>query len=86
MHVWVCSCLLKVEGGATSVSVRGEGHEIFIGTSHGNVYRCALTEFKPELRTSSHSRAISVRLSRYLWGVWLFPFFSLTLFLSLSHL
>lgn len=43
-----------VSGGATSITVRGAGHQLFVGVNKGNIYRINYTDFKPECINSCH--------------------------------
>eukprot|EP00042_Codosiga_hollandica_P004593 m.14334 g.14334 ORF g.14334 m.14334 type:complete len:611 (+) comp22175_c0_seq1:135-1967(+) len=49
----------KLEGGISSVALRGDGHEIFVGTSRSEIYRVAVADFAPELRQVSHPSKIN---------------------------
>jgi len=44
----------KLAGGATSIAVRGAGHQLFVGVNRGNIYRLNFSDFKPECINSCH--------------------------------
>eukprot|EP00116_Pleurobrachia_bachei_P007216 sb/3467478/ len=41
-------------GGATSIAVRGAGHQIFVGVNKGNIYSINFSDFKPVCVNSCH--------------------------------
>ncbi|XP_060723217.1 cilia- and flagella-associated protein 52 [Tachysurus vachellii] len=49
---------VTLEGGVTSVALRGEGQQVFVGTEASQIYRFGYTDFTPELITSSHCSAV----------------------------
>ncbi|GCB71109.1 cilia- and flagella-associated protein 52 isoform X1 [Scyliorhinus torazame] len=49
---------VQVEGGISSISLRGQGHQFFVGTFTSQIYRFNFTEFKEELITTCHSDAV----------------------------
>ncbi|KAM6297486.1 cilia- and flagella-associated protein 52 [Aegotheles albertisi] len=49
---------IEVQGGVTSLTCRGQGHQFFVGTSECQIYRVNYTEFKEELIAVCHSEAI----------------------------
>ncbi|XP_072414529.1 cilia- and flagella-associated protein 52 [Chiloscyllium punctatum] len=49
---------VQVDGGITSISLRGQGHQFFVGTITSQIYRFNFTEFKEELITTCHSNAV----------------------------
>ncbi|XP_076871510.1 cilia- and flagella-associated protein 52 isoform X4 [Brachyhypopomus gauderio] len=49
---------VELEGGVTSVALRGEGQHVFVGTSAAQVYRFGYTDFKPVLVATNHSSAV----------------------------
>ncbi|XP_062852619.1 cilia- and flagella-associated protein 52 [Trichomycterus rosablanca] len=49
---------VMVEGGVSSIALRGEGHHVFIGTEAAQIYRLRYNEFNPELLSTSHSSAV----------------------------
>ncbi|XP_078426734.1 cilia- and flagella-associated protein 52 [Cetorhinus maximus] len=49
---------VQVEGGITSISLRGQGHQFFVGTITCQIYRFNFTEFKEELITTCHCDAV----------------------------
>jgi hypothetical protein len=59
--VWKAEVSKKLEGAVTSLSLRGEGHDIFAGTSHSNIYRVAFADFATDLRTVGHFEHVNVR-------------------------
>ncbi|XP_043924725.1 cilia- and flagella-associated protein 52 [Protopterus annectens] len=50
---------VKLDGAITSISLRGQGHQFFIGTGLSQIYRFNYTEFKEELITTCHSEAVN---------------------------
>ena len=50
---------LKVEGIVTSITCRGEGYEVYIGTSKCHIYKLTLAEFKLELLNTCHSKQVN---------------------------
>uniref|UniRef100_A0A8B9LTK7 Cilia- and flagella-associated protein 52 n=1 Tax=Astyanax mexicanus TaxID=7994 RepID=A0A8B9LTK7_ASTMX len=50
---------VELEGAVTSVALRGEGQQMFVGTNAAQIYRFGYTDFKPELISTSHSSAVS---------------------------
>ncbi|XP_039596390.1 cilia- and flagella-associated protein 52 [Polypterus senegalus] len=50
---------VHVEGGVTSISLRGQGHQFFTGTQSSMIFRFNFTEFKDELFTSCHCDAVN---------------------------
>uniref|UniRef100_A0A673Z952 Cilia- and flagella-associated protein 52 n=1 Tax=Salmo trutta TaxID=8032 RepID=A0A673Z952_SALTR len=49
---------VQLEGGVTSIAVRGEGHQFFAGTEAAQIYRFGYTDFKEELIATSHNSAV----------------------------
>ncbi|KAL2087100.1 hypothetical protein ACEWY4_018159 [Coilia grayii] len=49
---------VQLEGGVTSVTLRGEGHQFFVGTDAAQIYRFGYTDFKPELFSTNHNSAV----------------------------
>ncbi|MEE6506774.1 hypothetical protein FKM82_007846, partial [Ascaphus truei] len=49
---------IQLEGPVNSISLRGEGHQFFVGTGQAQIYRFSYPEFKEELITTCHSEAI----------------------------
>ncbi|XP_041723287.2 cilia- and flagella-associated protein 52 [Coregonus clupeaformis] len=49
---------VQLEGGVTSIAVRGEGHQFFAGTEASQIYRFGYTDFKEELIATSHNSAV----------------------------
>jgi len=46
---------LKLTGGSlTSIALRGEGHQFFVGTSESNIYRISFSDFACTLLTTCH--------------------------------
>ncbi|KAG5278993.1 hypothetical protein AALO_G00104960 [Alosa alosa] len=66
---------VQLEGSVTSVALRGEGHQFFVGTEAAQIYRFGYTDFKPELFSTNHNSAVK--------GV-AFPFGSSELFATCS--
>ncbi|XP_018617658.2 cilia- and flagella-associated protein 52 isoform X1 [Scleropages formosus] len=50
---------VQLEGGVTSIALRGEGHQFFVGTEVAQIYRFSYTDFKEELITTSHNSAVT---------------------------
>ncbi|XP_061222864.1 cilia- and flagella-associated protein 52 isoform X1 [Neopsephotus bourkii] len=49
---------IQVQGGVTSLTCRGHGHQFFIGTDKCQIYRVNYTEFKEELIAACHNEAV----------------------------
>ncbi|XP_072208330.1 cilia- and flagella-associated protein 52 [Excalfactoria chinensis] len=49
---------IQVQGGVTSITRRGQGHQFFVGTNACQIYRVNYTAFKEELITTCHSDAV----------------------------
>ncbi|XP_075296976.1 cilia- and flagella-associated protein 52 isoform X1 [Opisthocomus hoazin] len=49
---------VQVQGGVTSMTCRGQGHQFFVGTNECQIYRFNYTAFKEELIVVSHKEAI----------------------------
>lgn len=49
---------VQLEKGVTSVALRGEGQQFFVGTEAAQMYHFSYDDFKPELISSSHSGAV----------------------------
>ncbi|XP_065132931.1 cilia- and flagella-associated protein 52 [Paramisgurnus dabryanus] len=49
---------VQLEGGVTSVGLRGEGQQIFVGTEAAQIYTLGYTDFKPELIATNHNSAV----------------------------
>ena len=54
----MCLRRVELEGGVTSVTLRGEGQQVFVGTDAAQIYSFGYTDFKPELISTSHSSAV----------------------------
>ncbi|KAJ8363474.1 hypothetical protein SKAU_G00123050 [Synaphobranchus kaupii] len=50
---------VQLEGGVTSIALRGEGHQLFAGTEAAQIYRFSYTDFKEELLATSHDSAVN---------------------------
>ncbi|KAM4663854.1 cilia- and flagella-associated protein 52 [Discoglossus pictus] len=50
---------VQLQGSVTSISLRGQGHQFFVGTDQAQIYRFNYPEFKEELITSCHNEAVS---------------------------
>uniref|UniRef100_A0A3Q1HKP4 Cilia- and flagella-associated protein 52 n=1 Tax=Anabas testudineus TaxID=64144 RepID=A0A3Q1HKP4_ANATE len=48
----------KLEKGVTSIALRGEGQQFFVGTEAAQMYRFSYQDFKPELISTSHNSAV----------------------------
>ncbi|XP_052544249.1 cilia- and flagella-associated protein 52 [Tympanuchus pallidicinctus] len=49
---------IQVQGGVTSLTRRGQGHQFFVGTKTCQIYRVNYTAFTEELITTCHSEAV----------------------------
>ncbi|NXK80261.1 CFA52 protein, partial [Amazona guildingii] len=49
---------IQVQGGVTSLTCRGQGHQFFVGTNKCQIYRVNYTEFKEELIAACHNEAV----------------------------
>ncbi|KAK3575656.1 hypothetical protein QTP86_031627 [Hemibagrus guttatus] len=49
---------VTLEGGVSSVALRSEGQQMFVGTEASQIYRFGYTDFTPELIATSHSSAV----------------------------
>ncbi|KAF5908072.1 cilia- and flagella-associated protein 52, partial [Clarias magur] len=49
---------VTLEGGVSSVALRGQGQQVFVGTEASQIYRFGYADFTPELIASSHSSAV----------------------------
>uniref|UniRef100_A0AAR2J7L3 Cilia- and flagella-associated protein 52 n=1 Tax=Pygocentrus nattereri TaxID=42514 RepID=A0AAR2J7L3_PYGNA len=49
---------VELEGGVSSVALRGEGQQVFVGTDAAQIYCFGYTDFKPELISTNHSSAV----------------------------
>ncbi|KAK1798961.1 hypothetical protein P4O66_007230 [Electrophorus voltai] len=49
---------VELEGGVTSLALRGEGQQVFVGTDAAQIYRFGYTDFKPELIATNHSSTV----------------------------
>ncbi|KAF4080329.1 hypothetical protein AMELA_G00169070 [Ameiurus melas] len=49
---------VMLEGGVSSVALRGEGQQVYVGTEASQIYRFSYTDFTPELIATSHSSAV----------------------------
>lgn len=61
---------VQLEGGVTSIAVRGEGHQFFAGTEAAQIYRFGYTDFKEELIATSHNSAVK----DVAFPLWVTPF------------
>ncbi|KAM5135759.1 cilia- and flagella-associated protein 52 [Mantella aurantiaca] len=50
---------VQLQGAVTSITLRGQGHQFFVGTSKAQIYRFNYPEFKEELVATCHSEAIN---------------------------
>ncbi|CAI9593064.1 unnamed protein product [Staurois parvus] len=50
---------VQLQGAVTSITLRGQGHQFFVGTSEAQIYRFNFPEFKEELIATCHSEAIN---------------------------
>ncbi|KAF6298269.1 cilia and flagella associated protein 52 [Rhinolophus ferrumequinum] len=49
---------LQLQGGITSITLRGEGHQFFVGTEESYIYCVNLTDFKETLIATCHFEAV----------------------------
>ncbi|XP_031455049.1 cilia- and flagella-associated protein 52 [Phasianus colchicus] len=49
---------IQVQGGVTSLTRRGQGHQFFVGTNTCQIYRVNYAAFKEELITTCHREAV----------------------------
>lgn len=50
---------IQVQGGVTSLTCRGQGHQFFVGTNMCQMYRINYTAFKEELIAACHNEAVN---------------------------
>ncbi|XP_064180207.1 cilia- and flagella-associated protein 52 [Anguilla rostrata] len=50
---------VQLEGGVTSIALRGEGHQLFVGTEAAQIYRFGYADFREELVATSHDSAVN---------------------------
>lgn len=51
--------IAKVQGGVTSIALRGVGHQFYVGTSNSHIHKFNIAEFKNELVITCHNSAIN---------------------------
>ncbi|XP_027423567.1 cilia- and flagella-associated protein 52 isoform X2 [Zalophus californianus] len=49
---------IQLQGGVTSITPRGEGHQFFVGTEESHIYRVNFTDFKETLIATCHFEAV----------------------------
>ncbi|XP_006534328.1 cilia- and flagella-associated protein 52 isoform X1 [Mus musculus] len=49
---------VQLQGGITSITLRGEGHQFFVGTEESHIYRVNFTDFKETLIATCHFEAV----------------------------
>lgn len=49
---------LQLQGRITSITLRGEGHQFFVGTEESHIYRVNFTDFKETLIVTCHFEAV----------------------------
>ncbi|KAI2663503.1 Cilia- and flagella-associated protein 52 [Labeo rohita] len=49
---------VQLEGGVTSVTLRGDGQQFYVGTEAAQIYNLGYTDFKPELIATNHNSAV----------------------------
>ncbi|XP_040309146.1 cilia- and flagella-associated protein 52 isoform X2 [Herpailurus yagouaroundi] len=49
---------IQLQGGITSITLRGEGHHFFVGTEESHIYRVNFTDFKETLIATCHFEAV----------------------------
>ena len=63
---------MQTEGAVTSIALRGDGHEVFVGTNHSIIYRVGFSDFVAEQRMVSHYERVNVSLnSMIVYSLWL---------------
>lgn len=50
---------VQLDKAVTSIALRGEGQQFFVGTEAAQMYSFGYDDFKAELVSSSHSRAVN---------------------------
>lgn len=50
---------VQLEKGVTSIAIRGEGQQFFVGTEAAQMYRFSYEDFKAELISTSHNSAVN---------------------------
>ncbi|XP_019398372.1 PREDICTED: cilia- and flagella-associated protein 52-like [Crocodylus porosus] len=58
---------IQVQGGVTSWTLRGQGHQFFAGTEESQIYRINFTEFKEECIATCHNKAINDIIFPPIW-------------------
>nr|CAB3267684.1 WD repeat-containing protein 16-like [Phallusia mammillata] len=48
----------KLKGAVSSIALRGQGHQFFVGTNKSQIYRFNLTDFKEDLVMSAHYQPV----------------------------
>lgn len=49
---------IQLQGGISSITCRGEGHQFFVGTEESHIYRVNFTDFKETLIATCHFEAV----------------------------
>uniref|UniRef100_A0A8C9PDF5 Cilia- and flagella-associated protein 52 n=1 Tax=Spermophilus dauricus TaxID=99837 RepID=A0A8C9PDF5_SPEDA len=49
---------IQLQGGISSIALRGEGHQFFVGTEESHIYRVNFTDFKETLILTCHFEAV----------------------------
>ncbi|XP_040002549.1 cilia- and flagella-associated protein 52 isoform X1 [Xiphias gladius] len=49
---------VQLEKGVTSIAMRGEGQQFYVGTEAAQIYRFSYVDFKPQLISTSHNNAV----------------------------
>ncbi|XP_058531584.1 cilia- and flagella-associated protein 52 isoform X2 [Ochotona princeps] len=49
---------IQLQGGISSITLRGEGHQFFVGTEESHIYRVNFTDFKETLIATCHFEAV----------------------------
>jgi len=58
VNYMICDRSVQLEGGVTSVALRGDGHQFFVGTEMAQIYSLSYTDFKPELIATNHNSSV----------------------------
>lgn len=58
VNYMICDRSVQLEGGVTSVALRGDGHQFFVGTEAAQIYSLSYADFKPELIATNHNSSV----------------------------
>lgn len=54
----ICNRSVQLEGGVTSVTLRGDGQQFYVGTEAAQIYSLGYIDFKQELIATNHNSAV----------------------------